>query len=210
MFDVLMPKSPPFFDMLLEQNALVNKLMEFLVKTLENTPNNDEMHHHFGAQLEEEGDKLYAKLIRELSKSFITPIDREDLLRIGQNQEELIDYMQGLNVRLQIFGFKRSRFPALQLVRNMLSMIELTRVMLEHLSKKRDSHKTHAFRSLRDESDSILAVGLAELMDDKEEITHSQFLTILKWNQVYERLSMILEHVAQLGETIEEAVMKNV
>ena len=56
----------------------------------------------------------------------------------------------------------------------------------------------------------LLAVGLAELMDEQQEITPALIMQILKWSQAYERMSMLLEQVNTLAETIEEAVLKNV
>ena len=210
MFDVLLPKGAPFFDMLLQQNAMLVSMMKSIVEYLEKCPLEQDKHHKINTHLEEQGDSLYGKIIRELTKSFITPIDREDILRIGQKQEESMDCLHGLSIRLHIFGFRDVRFPALQLARTIVAMLELTTTMLEALSKKENRHKARAFRALRDECDSILAVGLAELMEEREDITHRDFLTLLKWNQVYERLSLVLEDIVRLGETIEEAVLKHV
>ncbi|MBR4741951.1 MAG: DUF47 family protein [Desulfovibrio sp.] len=210
MFNVLMPKGAPFFEMLLEQNALLLGMMQSLVNFLTHTPHEHEQHHKVNTDLEERGDVLYGKILRALSQTFITPIDREDILRISQKQEETMDCLHGLSLRLSIFDFEHVRFPAKQLAKTIQQMLKLTTKMLEGLAKKQDSHKTRAFRALRDEGDSLLAVGLAELMDTKDDFTSAQFLLILKWNQAYERLSMVLEATVSLGETIEEAVLKNV
>ena len=56
----------------------------------------------------------------------------------------------------------------------------------------------------------LLAVGLAELMDEQQEVTPALIMQILTWSQAYERMSMLLEQVNTLAETIEEAVLKNV
>ena len=56
----------------------------------------------------------------------------------------------------------------------------------------------------------LLAVGLAELLDEQQEITVPQIMQTLKWSQAYERMSILLEQVNALAETIEEAVLKNV
>ena len=82
--------------------------------------------------------------------------------------------------------------------------------MLEGLAHRRDCHKTRAFRNLRGECDMLLAVGLAELLDEQQEITVPQIMRTLKWSQAYERMSILLEQVNALAETIEEAVLKNV
>ncbi|MBQ7608200.1 MAG: DUF47 family protein [Desulfovibrionaceae bacterium] len=209
MFPYLLPKAPPFFDMLKEQNAQLRSIGEWVVRMLEDDKNKDQAHKEI-AILEAAGDKLHGKILRELSKAFITPIDREDILRINQSQENSMDALQRLDIRLHIFEFPRIRFPMLQLARLANDMLSLTSVMLNGLSHRKDCHKTHAFRSLRDEADMVMATGIAELMDENRELTDKELLRALKWSQAYERMDSALEHINTLAETIEEAVLKHV
>ncbi|MBO6171602.1 MAG: DUF47 family protein [Desulfovibrio sp.] len=209
MFPALLPRSAPFFAMLQEQNGILRQTGALLVAMLEDVSGMDRAHKEI-AMLEEQGDRLHGKIIRELSRSFITPIDREDILRINQAQEECTDCLQSLGTRLHIFEFPRVRFPMLHMARTIIAMLDLTRVMLEGLADRRDCHKTRAFRSLRDECDMVLAAGLAELMDEHQELSLPVVMQALKWSQAYERMSILLEQVNTLAETIEEAVLKNV
>lgn len=208
MFAALLPKSAPFFEMLLAQNGLLRQTAGHLLIMLE-TPSEQERSHKQIALLEREADKLHSRIIRSLSRTFITPIDREDILRINQGQEETIDCLQSLSTRLSIFEFPRVRFPALQMARTITSLLDLTKVMLEGLSDRRDCHKTRAFKTLRGECDMLLSTGLAELMDEKQEITPLLLMQVLKWSQIYERLGVLVEQSNTLAETIEEAVLKN-
>jgi uncharacterized protein Yka (UPF0111/DUF47 family) len=209
MLAALLPKSAPFFAMLQEQNDYLRRMSELLVEMLEDVTAKNRVHKAISL-LEDEADKLHSKILRALSQTFITPIDREDILRINQEQEEAMDCLHRLSTRLHIFEFSRTRFPALQMARTINAMLELTLLMLEGLAKRRDCHKTRAFRALRAECDMLLVTGLAELMDEKQEITPSMIMQILKWSQTYDRISMLLERVNSLAETIEEAVLKNV
>ena len=206
MFASLLPKSAPFFEMLLEQNSHLRHMSRLLLAMLEDLSKMDEGHKEI-ALIEEEADKLHVRIIRDLSQTFITPIDREDILRINQEQEEALDGLHTLSTRLHIFEFPTMRFPAVQLV---CSMLDLTGEMLDGLTRREDCHKTRAFRYLRGECDMLLAVGLAELMDDQQEITPARLMNIMKWSQAYDRISLLLENVNNLAETIEEAVLKNV
>ncbi|WP_302148640.1 DUF47 domain-containing protein [uncultured Desulfovibrio sp.] len=195
--------------MLEEQNGLLRRMAGMLVEMLEDVSRMDAIHKEIAFQ-EESADVLHGKIIRALSQTFITPIDREDILRINQEQEECMDCLHSLSTRLHIFEFTRIRFPALQMVRTIGSMIDLTRLMLEGLANRRDCHKTRAFRNLRGECDMLLAVGLAELMDEHQELSPSTIMQVLKWSQAYERMGILLEQVNALAETLEEAVLKNV
>ena len=132
MFASLLPKSAPFFEMLLEQNSHLRHMSRLLLAMLEDLSKMDEAHKEI-ALIEEEADKLHVRIIRDLSQTFITPIDREDILRINQEQEEALDGLHTLSTRLHIFEFPTMRFPAVQLVRTICSMLELTGEMLDGL-----------------------------------------------------------------------------
>ncbi|MDO5483398.1 MAG: DUF47 family protein [Desulfovibrionaceae bacterium] len=209
MFAALLPKSAPFFEMLEEQNALLRRMVGLLVQMLEDHGKKDDVHKEI-AIIEDDADHLHGRIIRALSQTFITPIDREDILRINQEQEEAMDCVQTLSTRLHIFEFSRTRFPALQLTRTVVSMLDLTKLMLEGLAKREDCHKTRAFRALRAECDMVLAAGLAEVMDAQQEFTPEAFIQIIKWSQIYERMGVMVERIVHVAETIEEAVLKNV
>ena len=124
MFPALLPKSAPFFAMLNEQNDLLRRMSALLVNMLEDVSNMDHVHKEI-AFLEEEADMLHSKIIRALSQTFITPIDREDILRINQEQEECMDCLHSLSTRLHIFEFTRIRFPALQMARTISAMLDM-------------------------------------------------------------------------------------
>lgn len=209
MFPALLPQSAPFFAMLQEQNAILRETGAQLILMLEDVAAMDRTHKEI-TLLEDKGDAQHAKIIRELTRAFITPIDREDILRINQEQEDCIDDLLRLSTRLYIFEFSRIRFPLLQLARTMHAMLGLTQEMLEGLARRHDCHKTHAFHNLRSECDMVLATGLAEVLDANQELTLPVVMEALKWSQAYERMSTVLEQVNTLAETIEEAVFKNV
>ncbi|MBQ3059067.1 MAG: DUF47 family protein [Desulfovibrio sp.] len=209
MFAALLPKSAPFFEMLEEQNSLLRRMAELLAEMLEEHGRKDDVHKEI-AIIEDRADYLHSRIIRALSQTFITPIDREDILRINQEQEEAMDCLQTLSTRLHIFEFSRTRFPARQLARTVVNMVDLTTLMLQGLACRKDCHKTRAFRTLRGECDMLLAVGLAEVMDVQQEITPDVLMLVIKWSQIYERMGGLVDQIVHLAETIEEAVLKNV
>lgn len=208
MFHFLLPKGAPFFELLIKQNEILCTVARSLVQLLENHTVVDK-HHREISLLEERADSIHLTLIRHLSQTFITPIDREDILHINKAQEDAIDLIRNMANRLYIFEFHRIRFPMFQLAKTLEGMTGLTNSMLKGLARKRDSHDTKAFRALREESEMLLSMGLAELYDLSEP-TAQDLMTMQKWGQTYDRMELAIDRVVELGETIEEAVLKNV
>jgi uncharacterized protein Yka (UPF0111/DUF47 family) len=208
MFERLLPKSAPFFELLQKQNELLLSTAQHLEQSFFELSLLEEKYKTI-VLLDEEADAIHARITRELSQTFITPIDREDILRINQAQENCIDFLQNLTTNIHIYAFERIRFPALKLVETMRKMLELTQIMLAGLSAKQDAHKTRAFRVLRIDCEMLLSVGLAELYDRAEAYEEST-LDMIKWTRAYDRLEQAVEEVVKLAEAIEEAVLKNV
>ena len=208
MFASLLPKSAPFFEMLIEQNGCLRAVASQLVRMGETPEHRDDALKIIALQ-EEKADRVYQRVTRALSTTFITPIDREDLLRISRTQEEIIDNIQQLATRLHIYGCADIPFGELQLLRTLADMFALHHAMLEGLSHKRDAHKTRAFRSLRSDCDTLISAGVAELLDVKD-VTSAALLNIMRWSQVYDRTEQVVALAVKAGETIEEAVLKNV
>jgi uncharacterized protein Yka (UPF0111/DUF47 family) len=208
MFERLLPKSAPFFELLLKQNNLLLNTAKRLEQGFLDLATLDEEYKTI-ALLEEEADAIYTRITRELSQTFITPIDREDILRINQAQENCIDFLQHLTTRMHVYAFERIRFPSLKLMETLRKMLEFTQIMLIGLSKKQDAHKTKAFRALRSDCEMLLSVGLAELYD-RAALHEESTLDLIKWTRAYDRLEQLVEGVVKLAEAIEEAVLKNV
>ena len=208
MFTALLPKGAPFFELLLQQNQILCTIAVTLTEIFENHTAIDKPHHAI-AELEEEADVIHQVITKHLSQTFITPIDREDILHINKVQEEAIDLLHNMANRLYIFEFTRIRFPMLKLARTLQEMILMTRSMLEGLSQKRDSHHTKAFRTLKNECEMLLSIGIGEL-HDLESPTSESIVNILKWSQAYDRMELAINQVLELAEVIEEAVLKNV
>jgi uncharacterized protein Yka (UPF0111/DUF47 family) len=208
MFNFLLPKSAPFFALMLEQNDKLRASSAALTVILENAAEMEQRHREISI-LEAEADKIHARIARHLSRSFITPIDREDILHITKAQEEAIDNLFNTANRLYIFEFPQMRLPMLRLGHVLQDMILLTGSMLRGLAEKRDSHETRAFRALRNDSEMLLSMGLVELHDLRSP-TSAVLLETLKWIQVYDRLESAVNRVVELAETIDEAVLKNV
>jgi len=208
MFNSLLPKGAPFFELLLQQNQALCAAAGELVEFFDHLESMDKPYEKISV-LENEADQVYMTITKHLSQSFLTPIDREDILHISKGQEEVIDLINNLADRLYALGFRQVRFPMLRLAQTVHKMILLTRSMLAGLAEKRDSHNTRDFRALRNECETLFSTGLAELYDVKES-TPEAVLEVIKWSRAYDRMEKLIREVVDLVEAIEEAVLKNV
>ncbi|MDR2725358.1 MAG: DUF47 family protein [Candidatus Adiutrix sp.] len=206
MFNALLPKGAPFFEFLLHQNQFLCDVSAELVNIFESGSSEGELKI---SKLEADADRIHLTITRHLSRAFITPIDREDILRINNAQEVIIDLYNNLTERFHVLELTRIPPAMLQLTSTLKQMTPLLRSMLEGLSKKKDSHNTRQFLALRDECENLIRTGIKELYE-AEKLDLEVLFAIVKWTRAYDRMEQIVDHMVTLFEALEEAVLKHV
>lgn len=204
----LFPKTVHFFDLLNRQNEILQEAVGLLNQILEDFANVDAACKQVNI-IEEEADKLCRVITKELSLTFITPIDREDIHKLNLAQEDSINFIKGISTRIRLYGFTYIRFPARKMAGNLLKMAAETQVMLTSLRDKKEVvTNIKTVKSLKSECEMLLGTGLAEL-HDAEVTDFRQIADIMKWTQIYDRIELAIERVEDLADAIEEVVLKN-
>ena len=204
----LFPKSIRFFDMLIRQNNILKEVSADLDLIFEDSSKADEAYKRITVK-EEEGDELCREIARQLSQTFITPIDREDIYRINLTQEDSINFLKNIAGRARVSGFHRILFPAKKMLANVNIMIIHTGEMIEALKAQKEVGQiVHHIKNLKGECDMLLSTGLSEIQDGEVKELKA-VVDIIKWVQVYDRIEQVVERVDDLSDAIEEVVLKN-
>ena len=209
MLDAWLPKGAPFFEYLLQQNNILCDLCSLVSRSLSEGKDAEDAMNEEATRLEEEADTIYATLIKSLSQTFITPIDREDILRIGKEQENTIDLLHNLVARVFVFNMRSWPDSLRSIAHNLNAMAILTHSMLEMLAERKGLLSMQTFRHLRNECESLLSSGLGESLGI-EDVTPEAVLLTLKLTRAYDRMQQALVQIVELAESVEEAVLKNV
>ncbi len=204
----LFPKSIRFFEMLIHQNQILKDVAADLERIFEDFTTVDEAFKRINVK-EVEGDELCREIARQLSQTFITPIDREDIYRLNLAQEDSINFFKNIAARTQVSGISYIRFPAKKMIRNVNRMVAYTGEMIKALRANQEVGPfVREIKNLKGECDMLLSTGLSELQD--VEVTEFKgVVDIIKWIQVYDRIEQVVERVDDLSDAIEEVVLKN-
>lgn len=204
----LFPKTVRFFELLIRQNGMLIEAADLLTRILDDFGHVNDACKRVNL-IEAEADELCREISRQLSLTFITPIDREDIYRLNLAQEESINFIKGITTRARLFGFTYIRFPARKMARNLREMAGITKDMLVLLRAKEDvAAHVKQLKAIKAECEMLLGTGLAEL-HDAEAGDMPAVLEIMQWTQVYDRIELAVERVEDLADAIEEVVLKN-
>lgn len=207
MFARLLPRSAPYFEYFERQNGIMQE-MATLLSAIVSAEQDAESCLKRMTRLEAEADELQHTIIHELSQTFITPIDREDIYAVSTAQERTIDSLNGLGTRFFLFSFVHVRFPAKKMVNSMHAMSVSIGEMLQCLRDKKDpSGPVAAVHGLKENCEMLLGVGLGELQDS-EVTSFDQVKQLMVWEQLYDRIEQTVLLFSELTDTLEQAVLK--
>lgn len=204
-----LPQSVPFFELLDNQNRIIRSMATCVLAIAENEESPENNLKRLTV-FEEEADALNRKITWHLSQTFITPIDREDIHLINLSQERIADALQNLASRVFTGPENFPRFSTQVIARNLLGMLEDTQEMLEELAQKKDvSAPLHRLKNRKNDCEMVQSAGRAEMMETPLQ-NFDQVRKAIVWSQAYDRLEHVIDLVSDLGDTLEQVVLKYV
>ncbi|MCH7323690.1 DUF47 domain-containing protein [Solibacillus sp. MA9] len=158
-------------------------------------------------QYETAGDKLIHELIVMLNKSFMTPIEREDILSLAIRMDDVLDGTEGTIGHFEMFSLTEVDDS----MRNFLEYIakssdEIVKAM--ELLNKKDlvGMRQHAIliKDYERECDEVLRSSIKQLfLNEKDPIR------LIKFKDIYEQLEEIADYCQTVANTIETIIMRN-
>lgn len=206
----LFPRSVKFYDLFTEQHRKLVKAAIILDELFTNFDDLEERCKRITI-IESEGNAISRRIAKELSLTFITPIDREDIHEINLTQEDILNLIKAIASRVGLFGFDRIRYPARRIISNLRAMIEEVGLILGRMRQNKQAEEHFArIESLKHECETLLMVGIGELYDGGDEKgDYAAILDIVKWKHLFDRIEAAVERTEALSDVLEGVVLKN-
>jgi len=202
------PKEVQFFDLFTEQYCKLNEAVNALNSIFQEFVDVENKCKCINL-VEETGNGISRSISKQLSTTFITPIDREDIHDINIAQEDLLNLIKAISTRIGLYDFTFIKFPAKKLVKNLSVMVEEVGRMLDRLRERKNvEENSHKVKSLKYECEMLLLVALGEVYDIK--LTgFDSVMEIVKWTHIYDRIEQAVIQAERLADIIEGVVLKN-
>ena len=163
----------------------------------------DELH-----KIEHEADMKKHELSDRLTKAFITPIEREDILLLSQSIDEITDKIEDVMLRLWCNNIQSIRPDAIELGAVLINCCEELRLLLDEFADFRKSKKLREYiihiNTMEEQADKLFIDSMRRL-----HTTCTDPLEIISWREIYiymEKCADACEHVA---DAVESVIMKN-
>jgi len=159
--------------------------------------------------IEHECDQVFHRMMHQLNKSFVTPIDREDINIIASLLDNITDTVEDAAHSFRMFNISSIKDEAKALSELIVkSTAELNLLMIELKNMKTSkllTPKVIEINRLENEGDEIYRSAMTTLFSEEKDA-----IEVIKWKQIFEFLEDSLDACEKVANTVEGVVMKNV
>lgn len=203
------PRVLKFFDLFEKQSSLVKDAALILAELCSDFKEVSARCQKIN-QLEAEGDRLSREISSQLSLTFITPLDREDIHAINMGMEDVLNLIRAIASRIGLYQFTTAMdAAAADLSGNLKVIVEEIDRMIRNLSSRNEVEEhSRTVHRIKSESELHLLLALGSLYESRPS-SSEDLLHVIMWTQIYDRIEQALEKAEALANIIEGISIKN-
>ncbi|MHB8656401.1 MAG: DUF47 domain-containing protein [Solirubrobacteraceae bacterium] len=202
--NVFNPRDRVYFELFEEAGTNILKTADLLDQLLSNYPDNKELAQEI-RDCEHEGDRITHDIIDRLNHTFVTPIDREDILALTSALDDIVDYTEEVADYLGLYKIEAPMDQAIKLARVLKAA---SRQIAEAIPQLRGFHDisrhTVEINRLENEGDRITREAVASLFDGGIDP-----MVVIRWKDLFERLEAAIDAAEHVANILEGIVIKN-
>lgn len=165
-----------------------------------------DQHHTTIKKLEREADDYTRAVFGELNKTFITPLDREDLQRIASKIDDVIDFMEGISGRMYSYKIKSTPPYMLDIAKELVLAIKEVEFMISKLNNIKNTKDMidHCRNTSEIEHriDDLYRTAVGKLFEGTDAVN------IIKLKDIYEALETASDRCVDVADVVEDIVLK--
>jgi predicted phosphate transport protein (TIGR00153 family) len=204
------PREERFFD-LFERNADNLVAAAKVLRHALDEPENLQAQQERLTEVEHWADEVTHQVMAALNRTFVTPLDREDIANLAHALDDVVDFMEAALTRMLLFHLDDPSALARDLGRIILQQTEAIHRAVPLLRRKSDMAGIHAclveINRLENEGDRALEHALATLYEDVPDLP--ALIQRMKWREVYELLETATDRAEDVANVLEAIVLKN-
>jgi predicted phosphate transport protein (TIGR00153 family) len=208
MFGRLLPKETSFFDFFEQHAALTVAGTKEFVSLVASGANIDAKARRI-KEIEHETDVITHRCVEALHRTFITPIERDDIHRLITKMDDVMDYVEAASERIALYEIKEMteevRDLADVLARASQEVYETCKLLRNMKKPEEILQKCVDINRLENEGDAILRRAVARLFKEKG---HDP-IYVIKWKEIYENLENATDRCEDVANIIEGVVLEN-
>jgi hypothetical protein len=201
---VFAPRDRIYFELFEEAGRNIARAADLLDELLTGYPDSKALAQEI-LDCEHEGDRITHDIIHRLNHTFVTPIDREDILALASALDDIVDFTEEVADYLGLYKIEAPMDQAIKLARVLRAASRQVCDAIPRLRGFRDiSHYTVEINRLENEGDRITREAVASLFDGGIDP-----MVVIRWKDLFERLEAAIDAAEHVANILEGIVIKN-
>ena len=206
---LLKPREAMFFDLLEKAADNLLEAIKFFRSELEtNDPSRWSELRHQMKIYEHIGDDINKEVIDHLDQTFVTPIERDDILQLSEAIDNVIDRLDAVSEKFVLYRVGQIR-PAALVITNLLidgasELVFLMKSIKKMSNVKEMRNRIRLIQSMEDQIDAIYNTSLAELFT-----TAANAIELIKWKEIIWDLEDAADSIALVAKVVGSTITKN-
>jgi len=204
--ELLIPQDKVFFDLFEKQAGVVKEAAWQLVALSEDFTSVKEKRHEI-EKLEHKGDQITHDIYEQLNRTFITPLDPEEISRLASALDEVLDYIDGATEKMLYYGISGTDSHMIELAK----LIHMSTVEIEGAVKGIRSIKDPRYieercievNRLENLADDVLAHAVTDLFQTNNAIQ------IIKLKDIYEHLEVATDYCEDVANVLSDIAIRH-
>ncbi len=204
--ELLIPQDKVFFDLFEQQAGVVKEAAWQLVALTEDFTNVKEKRHAIEL-LEHQGDQITHAIYDQLNRTFITPLDPEEISRLASTMDDVLDYIDGATEKMFYYNIESSDSHMIELAK----LIHMSAVEIEAAVKGIRSIKDPRYieercievNRLENLADDVLAHAVTDLFRTNDAIM------IIKFKDIYEHLETATDYCEDVANVLSDIAIRH-
>ncbi len=200
----LIPRDEKFFPMFNDVARILCQSAELVAQIFAQPERLDDL----AAQvkdLEHKADEITHNVIVRIDRSFVTPLDREDIHLLTSRLDDVIDLLDGTVRRAQMFHITEAPTHAARLADVLKRAANLIETAVRTMKKPKSMlDHTAGMKALEEEGDAIYAEAVGELFAGTPDALH-----VIKWKELYDKLEEAIDQCDNVSNVLESIALKN-
>jgi predicted phosphate transport protein (TIGR00153 family) len=206
----LIPQDERFFDLFNRGATNTLEGARVLTDLLDNFVEVDRKARHL-KDIEHTGDEITHEVFGALHRTFITPIDREDISNLASSLDDVIDWIEEVARRIHLYRIDQPTPIARRFGKVILEQTEQIARAVPLLEDRRQAQTlqlaTQEIHRLENEADDLLAEAIATLYDGVTEVP--QLIKAMRWNDLYQLLEDTTDKAEYVATVLNNIALKN-
>ncbi len=207
MFGRLMPTEGKFFDLFNQHAALCVKGAQEMVGLMTNFDDLENRTHAIES-IEKQADKITYATVDLLHKTFITPIDRDDIHKLITRMDDILDMLEDAAQTISLYDLQAVTPEAKRLAELCLACCEKVQQAVGLLHNMDNSRKIVALCEeidrLESDADHVMRAAMSKLFRDEPDVR-----TLIKLKAIYEILETVTDRCEDVANIIEGIIVEN-